>query len=451
MAAKITSLRFGGTCSVCGTSIEKKLKAWWDPNTHIVKCLTCFEPDDSNEANPEIKEAFVMRLRFGGTCSVCGTSIEKKLKAWWDPEVKTLTCAECKAIVTIAEPGDQPSHEVLQESVGLLQSPAVGNEPSGVNKVNLVEMQLIQSLEMQEAVKETGEQNVSFLSHERIPDERRNPDPHYNDEQVDERGHVNQPMIEHTKSIPLPPVPLLEEMLELPVDSILPPLPPLILPNTIGVAGASARREYERRHQKREAKIDEKWGRLSGVVKFFSDDPQSTQAWAKGSEGERKLAAGLARRAGDRMILLHDCRVPKTRGNIDHIAVASSGVWVIDAKSYKGMVEKRDVGGWFTTDFRLYVGGRDRTKLAKGLQWQVEAVRNALGIEHIPINAALCFVDAEWRLFGKPFQIEGTWVTWGAKLSEMIADKGPLGRGDVIEIATHLTKALPPNEPGNPS
>ncbi|MDQ6946677.1 MAG: hypothetical protein M3256_10495 [Actinomycetota bacterium] len=57
--------------------------------------------------------------------------------------------------------------------------------------------------------------------------------------------------------------------------------------------GRSARQEYQRRHEWREARIEEKWGRLDGVVKFVSDDPKSTMAWAKGSDGERRLAAHL--------------------------------------------------------------------------------------------------------------------------------------------------------------
>ncbi|MGP8209226.1 MAG: nuclease-related domain-containing protein, partial [Acidimicrobiales bacterium] len=92
-------------------------------------------------------------------------------------------------------------------------------------------------------------------------------------------------------------------------------------------------------------------------------DPQSTRAWARGSEGERRLAAHLLRTVGDRAVLLHDRKVPRTRGNIDHLAIAASGVWVIDAKHYTGLVERRDMGGWFKTDYHLYVGGRDRTKV----------------------------------------------------------------------------------------
>jgi hypothetical protein len=213
-------------------------------------------------------------------------------------------------------------------------------------------------------------------------------------------------------------------------------------PPHVGQAGASAQRAYEKRHQRREAKIDQRWGRFAGVVKFLSDDPQSTRAWAKGSEGERRLAESLTKRVGDRAVLLHDCKVPKTRGNIDHIAIAASGVWVIDAKTYKGLVERRDKGGWFRTDFRLYVDGRDRTKLADGLGWQVEAVRNALVGSDVPVHAALCFIDAEWKLLAKPFQLRDAWVTWGQELAEMIAADGPLSEVDVMHVADRLATAL---------
>jgi hypothetical protein len=180
-------------------------------------------------------------------------------------------------------------------------------------------------------------------------------------------------------------------------------------------------------------------------VKFLSDDPQSITAWAKGSEGERVLADHLSRALGDRAVLLHDRRVPGTRGNIDHIAVAASGVWVIDTKNYKGLVELRDVGGWFRTDQRLYVGGRDRSKIVQGLGWQLRAVHSALPAEvgdPVPIHAALCFVKAEWKWFAKPFTFEGVRVSGPKSLALAIAEPGSLSTEDVVRVATELASAL---------
>jgi hypothetical protein len=211
-----------------------------------------------------------------------------------------------------------------------------------------------------------------------------------------------------------------------------------------GRVGASAEQEYRRRHQHRAQRIDEQWGRLAGVVKWITDDPQSTRAWGRGSGGGRRLAATLARPGGDRVTLLHDRKVPGTRGNIDHLAIAPSGIWVIDTKHYRGVVEHRQVATFFQTDYRLYVGGQDRCNLTTGLESQVAAVRPVLNGAPVPITPALCFVGAEWRLFAKPFRHAGVWIIWGSKLAELIAAPGPLTSTQVVDIARRLAIALPP-------
>ena len=220
------------------------------------------------------------------------------------------------------------------------------------------------------------------------------------------------------------------------------PTPPAQIPQS-GVAGASALHQYQRLHDQREANIDRRFGRFAGIVKFLVDDPQSITAWAKGSEGERILAAALTARLGDRAIILNDRKVPRSSANIDHIVIASTGVWVIDAKKYKGRVERRDVGGWFKVDNRVYVGGRDRTSLVQGLHKQEMIVRRALGDVDIPVHQALCFVDAEWGWFANPFTIEGVLVTWGKELAEKISANGPVVLSDIVSVATQLAKALP--------
>jgi hypothetical protein len=210
-----------------------------------------------------------------------------------------------------------------------------------------------------------------------------------------------------------------------------------------GVAGRSALEEFEKRHDAREARIDAKFGRLAGVVKFLTDDPQSITAWKKGSVGERKLAASLEQSLGDRVILLHDRQVPKTRGNIDHLVIAGSGVWVVDAKNYSGLVQQRDVGGLFKVDNRLYVGRRDCTKLVDGLGWQVRAVTKALGADEVPVSSSVCFTDAEWRLFAKPFTLKDVFVSGPNALARKISETSSLSMEQIRAIAVHLSTALP--------
>jgi Nuclease-related domain len=211
-----------------------------------------------------------------------------------------------------------------------------------------------------------------------------------------------------------------------------------------GEAGRSALDEYKRRHDQRAARIDARFGRFAGVVKFMTDDPQSIAAWKKGSAGERMLAASLQESLGDRAVLLNDRTVPRTKGNIDHLVIASSGVWVVDAKNYSGLVQQRDVGGFFKVDMRLYVGGRDRSKILGGLSWQVKAVAKALGVTEVPISSAVCFTDAEWGWFAKPFVMQGIFVSGPNALARKIAVQGLLPDDEVHDIAVHLSQALPP-------
>jgi hypothetical protein len=212
-----------------------------------------------------------------------------------------------------------------------------------------------------------------------------------------------------------------------------------------GSAGASAQRRGDRLHRQRGERIDARFGWLAGIVKFLTDDPQSTQAWSVGAQGERELAASLERRLGDQAVLLHDRQRPRSTANIDHLAVAASGVWVIDAKRYAGRIERRDEGGFFRTDLRLRVGGRDRTPLVPKLHDQEADVRLALGDEDVPVHLVLCFVDPEgWGLLQRPFQIDRVWVTSPRRLAQQIASEGPLDRDDVLRVAHLLAGALPP-------
>jgi hypothetical protein len=177
-------------------------------------------------------------------------------------------------------------------------------------------------------------------------------------------------------------------------------------------------------------------------VKRLSHDPQSTRAWAAGAQGEEWVGGNLERLLSNKALLLHDRRVPRTRGNIDHIAIAASGVWVVDAKNYSGRVELRDAGGWFRIDKRLYIGGWDRTNLIDGLDWQATAVERCVADLVVPVRPILCLVKG-WSRWQKPFEIDGTRVTWSTQLAEWIAEPGPLNSATVEQVAARLSRALP--------
>jgi hypothetical protein len=224
------------------------------------------------------------------------------------------------------------------------------------------------------------------------------------------------------------------------------PSEPLVEPEIDrGEAGGSAAREWKRRHEKRESQIRSRYGKLGGLVLAFSEDPHSTNAWAYGANGERALGRVLDPLREEGMGVLHDRRIPGSRANIDHIVVAPYGVFVIDAKNYKGKVERRDRGGFFSTDYRLYVGNRDKSALIAGMRKQAEAVRKALNAppEEIPIIQTICFVAADWSLFARPIQFDAVQVLWPSALAKQLHLEGPLSSERITTVEQQLALALP--------
>ncbi len=192
-----------------------------------------------------------------------------------------------------------------------------------------------------------------------------------------------------------------------------------VIPHDAGAAGSSARREYERRKANDERRLRQKWGRLGGIAVALSDEKQSTKAWATGADGEERLGARLDSLASESIAILHDRRIPGTRANIDHIAVTAAGVWVIDAKRYKGRPELKIEGGVLRPRVeKVLVGRRDCTRLVDGLLKHVDLVREVVG--DVPVTGALCFVGADWPLIGGAFTTRGAHVLWPKRLTKLL-------------------------------
>lgn len=209
-----------------------------------------------------------------------------------------------------------------------------------------------------------------------------------------------------------------------------------------GTPGASARREYERRKARREARIREKHPKLGGVILAVTDEPQSTTAWDTGAVGEERLGHKLNELASDSIRILHDRRIPGTRANIDHVAVTPTGIYVIDPKRYKGRPTLKVEGGILRPRVeKLLVGTRNCTKLVDGVLKQVGLVRTIVG-DDVPVTGVLCFVDADWPLIGGAFTTRGVEVLWPRKLYPRLTTEGPFD-STVPELQRALAAALP--------
>jgi len=216
-----------------------------------------------------------------------------------------------------------------------------------------------------------------------------------------------------------------------------------------GVAGASAAAEGARRRTRKVDAVRREYGDHAAAVADVLAARDEAASWGKGSQGESRLARYVAKEVGDSVIAVHDRLIPGSRGNIDHLFVGPSGVWVVDAKAgYEGKVVQRDVGPIWRRENELFIRGRNRTSLAAGLVRQVDAVKAALQLDETlggtDVYAGLCLLDSEWGLLDGQFQIGYVWVMNAGHLKKWLRKHGELSRETMEKIARQLVKCLPP-------
>jgi hypothetical protein len=98
------------------------------------------------------------------------------------------------------------------------------------------------------------------------------------------------------------------------------------------------------------------------------------------------------------------------------------------------------------------VSGRDKTKLVDAMGWQIAAVRAALSdsadFAEVSITAALCFIDAEFPLFGT-IEINEVRVRGLGGTAKLVSAEGALDAPTRTRLAQHLAARLPAKPPGD--
>lgn len=235
------------------------------------------------------------------------------------------------------------------------------------------------------------------------------------------------------------------------------------------MAGESARRKYEAIRDERRATLQSgRWillgiaviaatvgaiiaqkllgawwlGAPLGLLPVFNLllPSQREVAWRKGAEGEAAVGRKLDGLAPTSRAL-HDRLIPGSRANIDHILVAPTGVWTVDAKNYTGKIETRRRGT------ELWVKGRNRSKLLTQAQRQRDVVRGVLarsGLANVPVHPSLCFLGVEWPLLFRPTSADGVSLIGPRQLGKLGAGHAVLTPATVDKVTAALDAALRP-------
>jgi Nuclease-related domain len=106
------------------------------------------------------------------------------------------------------------------------------------------------------------------------------------------------------------------------------------------------------------------------------------------------------------------------------VAIAPSGVWLIDSKRYKGKVA---VSNPLFGKVKLTIAGRDKSNVVDGLDNQVAIVRAAMEsiLPEAPVHGVLCFVDADLPMFSS-LSFRGYPLLYPRARAKRINTAGPL-------------------------
>ena len=159
-----------------------------------------------------------------------------------------------------------------------------------------------------------------------------------------------------------------------------------------------------------------------------------------------ELGGDLARLVDERLIVLHDRRIPECGSHVDHIVISPGGVFLVNVKYSQGFVETRERAGVFPTHERLHVGGRDRTGLVVAAARKEAAVREILwaaGFEYVPVRPVLCFVAADWRRVPSAIELEDVLITWPDGLIGLVQENTAAETAAIHDVARLLDSALP--------
>jgi hypothetical protein len=152
----------------------------------------------------------------------------------------------------------------------------------------------------------------------------------------------------------------------------------------------------------------------------------------------------------DGEVILSDRVLPGTQGNIDFVVVASSGIWVIDAKKWQGLIEMKPTSRLAAT-MDLFVDKVKKTPEIDRIYNLVIPIRQLVTDRSVPIEPALVFMEGNWstrsslhlQLKG-PYREGKVWIGGATTVTNKIKEPGALSADHVARLGKHLDQALPP-------
>lgn len=158
---------------------------------------------------------------------------------------------------------------------------------------------------------------------------------------------------------------------------------------------------------------------------------------------ERRLGRLLDRELGPVAVVLHGRRT--VSGDlIDHLVVAASGVWVIEARHDRGrLVRRRRAGAWLRRSAGDRVPVVDERRAVADVQDDLDRI----GFGWLEAQRVICWTNARWGIRRSAFEVDGVAVVRRRALADRIGVPGALGPADMRTVAAALDARLTPSGP----
>jgi hypothetical protein len=158
------------------------------------------------------------------------------------------------------------------------------------------------------------------------------------------------------------------------------------------------------------------------------------------------LTFRLDRLRSDGVMALHRRRVADD-AVVDHLAVSTSGVYVIAAVCFAGASRLLIDGAFFGPDGSLVVNGRDCTSLARTAHRAVAAVSERLAVDRnwaeIPVHGLLCFIDSAWSA-DAALTVDGLDLLGVDRVADRVRTAGRVTPYTVSAVTSFLASASRP-------
>lgn len=175
-----------------------------------------------------------------------------------------------------------------------------------------------------------------------------------------------------------------------------------------------------------------------GTAVWRARRPSGAARWIQGAKAEERTARALKPLKRQGWWIAHDLRVPRSKANLDHVAIHPSGAFLvyIDTKAWHMRSSNGQPADVRWVGHRLMYGGRfDNTPKMRTVEWEAARLSVELGLPVVPVIA----VEGA-RVVGEAgrigfLKVENIYIVGSDRLVSLLTQMGQQHVSDSRQVA----------------